>query len=176
MNIKYVCVLLLFAVCVQACDDNQKAKNYNNRTLVDDQGLDFIKSGHEAGLTELKAASVAQSISKNSRVLGFAKMMMTEHSQMGNDLSMLAKNRMVSLDNTLSEDHQKAIDSLKKQTGAAFDKAYINMTVNGHTKVAALFEANTSNKSGYVQDFARKYLPTIQKHLDSAKAIQASLK
>ena len=176
MNIKLLCVVLLLAVCIQACDDNQKAKNYNNRTLVDDQGLDFIKSGHEAGLTEMKAASVAQTISKNPQVLSFAKMMIDDHAQIGTELAKLAKNRMVDLDNTLSEDHQKAIDTLSKLNGNEFDKKYMDMMVKGHTKVVTLFEANTSNKTGYVQEFAKKYLPNIQHHLDTAKAIRASLK
>ena len=176
IKIKFVCLILVLAVCIQACDDNQKAKNYNNRTLVDDQGLDFIKSGHEAGLTEMKAASLAQATSKNSQVLGFAKMMMTDHAELGAELSKLAKNRMVDLNSTLDEKHQKALDSLSKLEGPAFDVAYMNMMVKGHTAVETLFEANTTNKTGYVQEFAKKYLPTIKHHLESAKEIQAGLK
>jgi putative membrane protein len=175
-KITFLGLLMAFAVCMQACNDNQTAKNYNNRTLVDDQGLDFIRTGYEAGLTEIKAAKLAESASKNTKVIDFAKMMVADHSQTGSDMKVLAKNRMVDLSDSLSAKHNTAIDSLGKLTGDAFDKVYMKMMVSDHEQVVTLFEANTTNKTGYVQEFAKKHLPTLKNHLESAKDIYAGLK
>ncbi|MGN6640118.1 MAG: DUF4142 domain-containing protein, partial [Mucilaginibacter sp.] len=58
----------------------------------------------------------------------------------------------------------------------AFDKAYMEMMVDGHKEAVDLFRQGKENRANAVQNFAAEYLPTIGMHLDSAKAILASLK
>jgi putative membrane protein len=173
---KSLYLLLVFAVLIQACDDNQRAKNYNNKTLVDDNGLNFIKTATEAGLTEVKAAQLAESVSKNQRVIAFAKMMVTDHSQAGKELTELADKKFVSPGDSLNADHKKALNGFGKLSPDAFDKAYMKMMITDHEQAVTLFENAGRNKNSDIQSFAKKTSPTLKMHLDSAKAIYASLK
>lgn len=175
-NSGWLYLLFAGAIIIQSCGDNQKAKNYNDKTLVDGQGLDFIKKANDAGLTEVKASKVAERNSQNTRVINFAKMMVIDHTQVGNELAKLANNKLVDTPDTPSVAHQKMIDSISHLTGGQFDHAYMDMMVKGHEQAVQLFTETTENKNNAVQKFAEKILPTLKMHLDSAKAIYSSLK
>ncbi|MFD1257760.1 DUF4142 domain-containing protein [Mucilaginibacter terrae] len=178
-NILYLSAFALMAISVPACNENKRAKNYNEKSLVDDQGSAFIKEANEAGMTEIKSAMVAQSKSANSRVLGFAKMMVTDHTVAGNELKKIAESKFVNIKDakdTLSVEHQQMITDMSKLSGPAFDKAYMQMMVTDHGKVIELFQSVTRNTNKALNNFAEKTLPKLQMHLDSAKAIYASLK
>lgn len=174
-NLNYV-YLLAFALILQSCWDNQRAKNYNDKTLVDQYGLQFILTANDAGLTEIKASTVAETVSQNPRVVAFAKMMVTDHSQAGKELSDLAKSKYVDKPDTINTAHQNTIDSIAKLTGADFDKAYMKMMVKDHVQAVMLFDEATKNKNSAVEKFAKKTLPTLKMHSDSANAIYSSLK
>lgn len=167
---------LTFSVAT-SCNDNKKAKNYNEKTTVDDKGLAFIKATQKAGLVEIKAAKIAQANSKNSRVLGFAKMMIVDHITAESELKKLANQRYTTIaDTVLEPQHQHMIDSITKLAGPAFDKAYMEMMVTDHIQVVDLFKSATGNHTKAIKDFAEKTLPVLEMHLDSAKVISASLK
>lgn len=175
-NSGWLYLLFAGAIIIQSCGDNKKAKNYNDKTLVDGQGLHFIKKANDAGLTEVKAARVAENNSQNPRVIGFAKMMVTDHTQVGDELAKLSSDKMVDNPDTPSVAHQAAIDSLSKLSAGEFDHAYMQMMVKDHEQAIELFTETTGNKNSAVRNFARKVLPTLKMHLDSAKAIYSSLK
>ena len=178
-NILYLSAIALLAVSTTACNDNKRAKNFNEKTLVDDQALGFIKGAHEAGMTEIKAATVAQTKSQNPRVVNFAKMMIADHSSMDKEIIKLADAKYVNLKaatDTLNPDHQMMITSMSKLSGPAFDKAYMQMMVKDHSKVVDLFKSATNNTNNAVNKLATQAIPKLAAHLDSAKAIDSSLK
>lgn len=160
----------------QSCLDNRHAKNYNDKTLTDDGGLFFIKNGIEGGLAEIKASGLAKTNSTNPKVISFANRMISDHTSADDELKKIEAAKMVDAHDTISMEHQKMITNLALKTGAAFDKAYITMMVADHEKAISLFNDATGNTSNLIQNFSRKVLPVIQMHLDSAKAISASLK
>ncbi|MDB5144427.1 MAG: hypothetical protein JWQ66_3140 [Mucilaginibacter sp.] len=160
---------------IQSCDDPKKAKNYNQETSVDQGGLSFIDNAMDGGRTEIKLSTVAQRVSQNPRVLSFAKMMISDHTQAIEGLKKLQKKELVDPDNAISASHEKMIDSISKLSGSEFDKVYMKQMVMDHEKAVDLFKEGSQNRDNAVQSFAEKTLPTIQMHLDSAKAIAASL-
>jgi putative membrane protein len=174
-NLTYLILGVITVFLVQACH-NKRAKNYNQTTLVDIQGLNFITNGIEGGLTEIKASGLAITNSSNQRVIGFAKMMISDHNQAGNELRKIETDKLVVEKDTINADHQKMIMDISKKSGPAFDKAYMQMMVKDHENAVKLFADATTNNESAIQNFAKKTLPIIQMHLDSAKAIIVSLK
>jgi putative membrane protein len=178
-NILYLSTIALLAVATTACNDNKRAKNFNEKTLVDDKANGFIKEANNAGMAEIKAGTLAQSKSSNPRVINFAKMMVTDHNKSGNELKQIADEKYVNRkpgDDTLTVEHSQMINSLNTLSGPAFDKAYMNMMVADHGKVLEMYRSITRNRNSTIRDFAEKTIPVLQKHLDSAKAINTSLK
>ena len=109
----------------QSCDDAKKAKNYNQETTVDQRGLIFIDNAIDGGRTEIKLSTIAQRISQNQEVTGFAKMMIDDHTKAITELKKIRKKELVNPDDMISPAHRKMIDSISKFTGSQFDKAYM---------------------------------------------------
>ena len=103
-------------------------------------------------------------------------MMIADHTAAGTEFRKIEAAKMVDAHDTINLEHKQMIVALKSKTGADFDKAYMKMMIADHEKAVTLFTDATNNTSNLIQDFSRKLLPKIQMHLDSAKAIEASLK
>ena len=177
MKSKYLPVLLILAAySFSSCDDPKKANNYNQETTVDQNSLNFINSALDGGRTEVKLSNAAEGISHNQRIISFAKMMVHDHTQVIEGLKRLRKQELINPDDALSAKHKKLIDSISSLSGDNFDKAYISQMVADHQEAVSLFKNITQDREASVQVFARKVLPTIQMHYDSAKAIAASIK
>lgn len=161
---------------VSSCDDPKKANNNNQETTVDQSGLNFITTAIDGGRTEVKLANVATHVSQNPRIVRFAKMMITDHTKGIEELKALRRKELINQNDVLSFEHRKLIDSLSKLSGTDFDKAYMHVMVADHEETADMFKEETQEREASVQTFARKTLPTIEMHLDSAKAIDATLK
>lgn len=165
---------LMFSV--QSCMDNYKAKYLNEKTLIDDGGISLIKNGMEGGMTEIAASKIALKNSQNPQVVSLAQMMIADHSKSDSTLHWMEDDKMLSETDSISDNHKILLDSLKTKTGAAFDKAYVSMMIHDHKVAIDLFKDESDNKNQTIQDFARQTLPTLEKHLEMAKDLQASLK
>jgi putative membrane protein len=163
---------------IASCQDNKHAKNYNTNTtvVVDEHGTVFIENGLEAGLAEINASKLAVTNSKNPRIINFAKMMITDHIKAADELEKIGISKRVTEGDTVSAVHKKMIKDLSSKLGLIFDGAYMQMMVSDHQYAIKLFTDAAQSKSEDIQRFAKKTLPTLKMHLDSAKAIAASLK
>ena len=144
---------------------------------VDQPTSEFMTKVSDVGMTEVKLGQMAQDKATSQRVKDFGAMMVKDHTAAGDELKNMARQKNVTLPETMSNDHQKKTDDLNKKTGKDFDKAYIKAMVDGHQSTVSDFEkASKNTKDADVKAWVDKTLPTLRMHLDSAKAIQKSLK
>jgi len=174
-NLIYLVTGLIFLLSAQACQD-KKGKNYNQQQHDDQDGIVFIKSGIEGGMTEIKASGLAITNSNNQKVIGLAKMMIDDHTKVGEELKQLETDKKIIEKDTISAAHQQMITDLSKKSGAAFDKAYLQMMVADHEQAVKLFTNASTNPDKAIKKVASDNLPAIKMHLDSANAICISLK
>jgi putative membrane protein len=173
-------LLLLLMIPVvyglSACNDPEKANFYNQETRVDQMGLDFINNAIDGGRTEVELSTLAARISQNPKVVDFAKMMVQDHTAATIELKKIRDKELVNPTEGISEEHRQLVDSLAKLTGTDFDKAYSRQMTADHQEAVDLFEVGSEVRTPAIQSFARKTLPTIEKHLEAAKALENSLK
>lgn len=144
---------------------------------VDQSTSEFMVKVADVGMTEVKLGQLAQDKAASQRVKDFGSMMIKDHTAAGDELKGLAGQKNVTLPAAIGDDHQKKYDDLSKKTGKDFDKAYIKAMVDGHQATVDDFEkASKNTKDADVKAWVDKTLPTLQMHLDSAKAIQKALK
>jgi putative membrane protein len=139
---------------------------------------DFVVKAAGGGMMEVELGNIAQQNAANQRVKDFGAMMVRDHSKANDELKAFASRRNLNLNtDSLMNLHKSHIESLKKKTGAAFDKAYMSMMLDDHKKDVAEFEkASKMCKDQECLGWAGKTLPVLQTHLDSAQAINKSLK
>ncbi|THU34831.1 DUF4142 domain-containing protein [Niastella caeni] len=143
---------------------------------VDDKTRTFINDAALGGMAEVEISKLANDRAMNPRVKNFAEMMVRDHSAANDDLKTIASKKNVTLPSDLGK-HKDHLEDLSKKNGAAFDKAYMKMMVDDHQDVVDEFEKTAQNGTDPdVKTFASQKLPTLRMHLDSAKAINKSLK
>lgn len=144
---------------------------------LSDADKKFMNEAASGGIMEVEAGQLASQTAANDRVKAFGNMMVQDHTNANNELKGLAAQKNVMLPDSMMAEHREHINMLKKKTGKEFDKAYMSMMVTDHNEDVNKFQVTANNASDAdLKAFASKTLPVLRKHLDSAKAINSSLK
>ena len=127
--------------------------------------------GVSMGEVELGVLALDKASSRD--VKGFAERMIDEHRKSGAELKAIATRKNLAWPTGPSADGKALKDRLSKLSGAAFDRAYIDAMVSGHTEVLAVmkFEAK-AGADPELKAFASKATSTVQAHLTHALDVQ----
>jgi putative membrane protein len=144
---------------------------------LSDADKKFMNEAASGGMMEVEAGQLASQTASNDRVKAFGNMMVQDHTNANNELKGLAAQKNVMLPDSIMAEHRNHINMLKKKTGKEFDKAYMSMMVTDHNEDVNKFQVTANNAADAdLKAFASKTLPVLRTHLDSAKAINSSLK
>ena len=143
---------------------------------VDEAGSTFLRKAAVGGIMEVEAAKIAAKNAKSTEVKEFAAKMLADHEKANAELKALAVKKKVITPDALPADQQIHLDAMKKMTGAAFDKHYMDMMVTDHEKTVALFKQGTENRDQSIKEWAASTLKVIESHNEMAKKISAGLK
>jgi putative membrane protein len=136
----------------------------------------FALSAAMGGMTEVELSKLALRNSSNSKIQSFAQMMVNDHSKANSELKSIATAKSIELPTSLDGEHSAAVAGLAKQTGAAFEQAYVKQMVSDHQKTVTLFKQEASdNNDAELAAFARETLPTIETHLQMAMQLRPAL-
>ncbi|MFJ2982815.1 MULTISPECIES: DUF4142 domain-containing protein [unclassified Pseudomonas] len=135
---------------------------------------DFVDAATEAGIAEVVTGNLALEKSQNAEIKTFAQQMVTDHTKANQKLGDIARKLDISVPDeaALTDKVKKVILEWREES---FDKSYVNNQVDAHEKAVELFkkEAASSDKAE-LKAFASETLPTLQHHLEQAKALQAT--
>lgn len=133
--------------------------------------VDFMKKAAEAGHMEIEASNLAQSRASSTAVKAFATQMVTDHRAAADELKRIADAKGVQLPAGPAIADRTKLQALDKESGAAFDKQYASeVGVKAHNEAVALFKkASNDAQDADVKAFAKKTLPTLERHQDMAK-------
>lgn len=133
---------------------------------------EFFEKAAKASMSEVAISRIAAQRTSDPEVRRFAQMMIEDHERATEDLGALASSRGVSL--PAKDPHP---DRWEKRDAKNFDKEYMDKMVSDHEEVVKLFEKHAKDgKDVEAVDFARKYLPKMQEHLQHALDLKRALK
>jgi Predicted outer membrane protein len=138
---------------------------------------DFWKNAARMDMAEIALGNLALQKSQNEEVKKFAQMMVDEHTKTSEELKSLAAAKNVTLPSDLESRHQDALDRLNSRSGADFDRQYMRQMVGDHERAVKMYQRQSERGTdAELKDFAAKTLPALQTHLQTARAVQGSLK
>jgi putative membrane protein len=144
---------------------------------VSDSAKQFMMTAAAAGNTEVQASQVALTMAKSDRVKNFANMMVNDHTNANNELKSMATRMNVTLPDSVMAKQHTELEALRKTPGKSFDKQYMDMMVKDHKEAVGLFRKGSQNLDNTdLKTWASNTLPKLQMHLDSAQAVQKSVK
>jgi putative membrane protein len=161
---------------VSSTDATTGATGAVNQSPLNAADSTFAMKAATGSRMEIEAGNLAQQNAQSERVKNFGAMMVQDH-QAANQELMTATGRGMNMPDTLPAAMRKMADQLRNLKGKAFDNRYMTMMVEDHRKTIADFQkqANSGTNDG-LKAFAQRTLPALQKHLDSAVAINNAIK
>ena len=152
-------------------NSNKMTPNTNLKTN------DFVSKAGAGGIMEVAMGKLAQSNGGSNDVKEYGKMLEKDHGEAGDKLKSLAAAEGISFPTTMTDEQSQHMAHLQSLTGADFDKAFIPMMIDDHTKDIAEFKkAAAGNENEKVKSFATTTLPTLETHLSKAKSIKSKMK
>jgi putative membrane protein len=135
-----------------------------------------------ANQVDIDAGKLAASKSTSSEVKQFAQLMITDHSGVNKSATeLVAKLHVTPESNATSQSLQQGGDqnlaTLKKLSGSAFDRAYVDHEVAYHQAVLDAVDHTLipSASNAELKALLVKVRPAFVAHLEHAKHLQASL-
>jgi putative membrane protein len=136
----------------------------------------FAKEAAQGGMAEVKLGQLAEDNGVSDSVKNFGKRMVDDHSKAGDKLKEVASRENITLPAEIAAKDQVTYDRLSKLNGAAFDRAYAKDMVKDHEGDIAVFQKEANGgKVDSLKSFASDTLPTLQDHLEEAKAMRKTV-
>lgn len=163
--------ILSAVCCIAICSMPALAKEKAAAAMTDQQFVDFAA---QTDMVEANLGQMAESAASAQPVKDYGQMLATDHTKDFNQLFDVAHQANLNMPNAIDAEHNKAmIDPFQKLKGAAFDKRYVHEMVAGHTKAIAVYKKEAADaQNAALKSYAEQALPTLQKHLDDAKALE----
>lgn len=137
--------------------------------------MKFANAAAMGGIAEVQAAHLAEQKASSPEVKQFALEMDKDHTQANAELMQIAETKGLTAPTEPDAAHKQAAQHLSMLSGAQFDQQYVQGQVADHRTTVALFqqEAN-SGQDPQLKQYAQKYLPILQHHLQMAESIKLS--
>jgi putative membrane protein len=128
---------------------------------------------------EIAAADQALARNVTGKVRDYAQMMKTDHGKNLTDTTRLgAATSTAAAVTVLKQKGEADLRALDANAGAAYEKAYVDAMVRGHTDVLAMFDSTLlpAATDANVRQHFTTTRATVARHLDKAKELQAAMK
>jgi putative membrane protein len=158
--------------CVALCSMPALAKEKAAAAAMTDQ--QFVDFAAQTDMVEANLGQLAGSAADAQPVKDYAQMLVTDHTNDFHQLYDIAHQANLNMPMAIDAEHNKAmIDPFQKLKGAAFDHRYVHEMIAGHTKAIAVYKKEAADaQNPALKSYAEQVLPTLQKHLDGAKALE----
>jgi putative membrane protein len=135
-----------------------------------------------ANEVDIAAGELASGKATNAQVKEFAQRMITDHTGVNRAAGELVGRLGVTPENNatsekLRRDGELARSAMERETGAAFDRAYIDQEVEYHTAVLAAIDQTLipSAQNAELKALLEQTRPAVDAHLQHARQIQTAL-
>jgi putative membrane protein len=137
----------------------------------------FMMKASAAGLAEVNLSELALRRASSPAVREFARRIVNDHTQANRQLLNIANRQQILGAEKMDDTHTKLRDKLAKLEGAEFDREYMEAMVKDHEEAVKLFEKQSKEgQDAALKAAAGDLLPTLKKHLESAREICKEVK
>ena len=134
---------------------------------------DFVADAIRGDSAEILLGQLALDKSSDSGVKSFAQTLIDDHSKAKIQAATLADKLRLEPPADIPAEARQEMAKLQGLSGQAFDKEFVRYMVDDHEKDIAEFREESANGVGPAQKLAAQSLPTLEKHLQMAKSLEA---
>jgi putative membrane protein len=158
-------------VSIQAqAQNNDTSASANSNQKPTAAAKSFITEAIKGDNSEVILGNLAIEKGQGSGIHDFGQTLVTDHEQNKKDAMNLAGELGIQSTDAITPEANKEKKKLEGMSGDAFDKEFAMYMIKDHKKHIAKFEKQAKGNDA-TADFARKTLPTLQKHLDLSESL-----
>ena len=141
------------------------------------KAANFVTLAANSDMFEVQSSKIALRRSTDAAVKRFAQMMIDAHTKTTATLKgLIADQNNLSPPISLPSDLQTKLDQFGSVSPADFDKSYLDDQVDGHQSTLNVMQRYAKDGDQEpLKQFAADTAPTVQQHLDKAKALRDAL-
>lgn len=135
---------------------------------------------HEVNAGEIAAGKIAETKASNADVKAYARDMVQAHTALDKQDTKVsgqtAATNAAIRDSVANANRAASSELQSANSGAEFDKAYINGQVQGHQNALSFLQAaQNQTQNADLKKLIAAAIPDVQKHLDRAKSLQSKI-
>jgi putative membrane protein len=132
----------------------------------------FLTETMQGDMAEVQMGKLAQQKGQSQDVKQFGEMLQADHGQHLQKAQQQAQQMGVTPPQGPNAKQKSAFEKMSKLSDAQFDKQFARHAVADHKKDIAAYKKEAKSK-GPLAQFAEETIPTLQKHLQAAQAIES---
>lgn len=132
----------------------------------------FMKKAIEGNLAEIKVGQLAQQKGATDGVRQFGSVLEQDHSKANQEAMTAASSMGVAPPAEPSSKEQMEYQKLASLSGTKFDKTFTKDMIKDHKKDIAEYKKESKMSNSQASSYAQASLPTLQKHLRMAEALE----
>ena len=134
----------------------------------------FAQKVAASNAAEIELSRIAYVRAHSPEVRAFARQLLIDHRDMAINLDNFALERGYLVTWEIQPEMTSNIDRIRTLDGAAFDKAYMDLMVDAHSKSVTTLETQAAS-GRETASLANASLPTVRHHLEMARDLDARL-
>ncbi|PSJ56264.1 DUF4142 domain-containing protein [Pseudaminobacter soli (ex Li et al. 2025)] len=170
----FVIATLAMLVAVPASAESTMEKSGINSVFgIAPSTEDFVTEAATGDMFEVASSKLALERSDDA-TKAFAQQMINDHTKTSADLkALIASHKInVTLPTAVTSAQQEMLDKLQKLQGESFTRKYHANQVRANTDAVDLFKRyGNGGDQVDIKEWARKTLPTLERHLDMANVL-----
>jgi len=148
-----------------------------NKIVVERQSLtreesDFILNVADARMMGILEGKAAVQKGSSKEIKDYGALMVKDQTTMLISLKDLSKIFSIKLPDTISKDKQDGLSDLIKRDSKKFEKRFVRMMKIDHRRDVRLFAKAQKYNNPKVKEYASRYLPLIESHLEKSKMLR----
>ena len=183
MRIPFIAATLALGLiaCQKTADTNDnEAIAYNDANMTANAnmgataaGVDgaFLTEAIQGDAGEVAIGKLAQANGSSQKIKDFGAMLQSEHGAHKDKLAAMASTAGLTVADEPSAEAKANLAKLSALHGSAFDTAFKAAMIEDHEKDIAKYEKQAAGTDAQTAAMAKETLPTLHKHLDTAKAL-----
>lgn len=177
MNTRAIACLTLLAtaalaVPAAAAPQGSDVGEGHQAAQLSKEDRDFFDDAAQGGLLEVKLGQMVVKQGSSDDVKRFAQRMVDDHTKANTKLADAGRQVGLTPPADLDRKHQEKYDKLAQLSGTKLDQEYMSYMLSEHKDDVKAFEKQAKDgKDPALRTFAAGILPTLNEHLNQARAI-----
>lgn len=132
----------------------------------------FLLEAANARMVDWAHGNLATEKAASRKYQQYGKRLMHDQNKLMEEIKALAQAKNLTLPAEITEEKNEELNRMKSISGQTFERRFRRMIIKDHKRDIQFFKQTAESSSDpEIRDFAKRYLPLMEKHLELARGL-----